>query len=186
MFLEPPTRPMSKFFDGSGKLPLTCKLSEEEVRDFVRAYRAVCKRDDRTCTDCKKPYLYQPDLRLGVLDDSAPLYAENNLQCLCYSCARKRDVSDSLTANPLTRHIKVQVARREGATCVYCQKGPIRSENLSVVSRQEGADVTDPNDWACCCKTCERERGKMTHVEFVEDRWLHYTDMAAYLSQMRE
>lgn len=181
MFIDPPTRNLSKFADGSGPRPAACKISDDEIKEFVRAYRAVCERDDRTCVDCQREFLYQPHLKLGVIDDTLPIYDEKNLQCLCYPCARKREAGKTGDIVNLTSIVRDAVIEREGRTCVYCLRGPIYGEHADVVPRVQDADTTDPNDWACSCKTCKKDRAGMDHENYGRRCAEKAEELASYL-----
>lgn len=182
MFIEPPTRDLSKFADGAAAKPRSTKLSKSQILEFVEAYRAVCKRDNRTCVDCQRMHLYQPMLKLGVIDDSQPLYDENNLQCLCYPCARNREKADRLAAADLTGIIKNQVAEREGRRCVYCLRGSLYGIHADIVPRVSNPDETEPDDWACACKTCKKDRGNLSHGAYGRQCADQAEELAAYLN----
>jgi len=181
MFIDPPTRDFSRFVDGTGPRPRNTNLTTSDIYEYVASYRAAYKRDERTCADCGREHLYQPNLKLGVIDDSKPLYDENNLQCLCYACARKRESAKNLTTADQTGFVRDDVVEREGRRCVYCLRGPLYGEHAVLVSRVDIPDTTDPSDWACSCKTCKNERGSLSHDEYGRRCAENAADLAAYL-----
>jgi len=181
MFIDPPTRDFSKFVDGTAPRPRNTSLTTSEIYEYVASYRAAYKRDERTCVDCGREHLYQPNLKLGVIDETKPIYHEDNLQCLCYACARKREKANNKRSIDITSIIKDVVLDREGRRCAYCLRGPLYGEHAVLAPRVDHADENEEDHWACSCKTCLNERGSLSHDEHGKRCAENAADLAAYL-----
>lgn len=183
MFIETPPRQISKYFDGNGPRPATLKKSEEQdTINFVKAFREVCERDNRTCFKCGAEYLYQPRLKMWVVDSNEYFYDASNLKCVCHTCARSMVAEERrLSAEENTSIIRAEVIEREASRCVYCTAGPLRGSRPVIVPRVERADPEDAYQWACSCRTCANERGHMSHIDFMRHSAEKAAELAAYL-----
>ena len=153
----------------------------KDLRDKLKAYRRVSARSgDRKCEKCGAGPLYGERVRIQVMDDTSSIYDPYNLKLYCPSCSRK---AGRLTAADQTGFTvkQMMVIEREGRRCVYCLRGPLYGEHAEIVSRVSNADVNDPNDWSCSCKTCKNERGSLSHDEYGRRCAENAADLATYL-----
>ena len=172
IYHEPPTRAMRRAAaeEGSGSAP--AGMTFEEMREYIKSYDAVRRRDGGTCQSCGKPHLEAPHLRLWIKDQTESLCAAHNLELLCPACCRRRA---RLAAASITGFDPDVVFSREDMRCVYCLE---KAEQL--VARVDSADRDDPDDWTCCCQTCSKRRGSMSHDKYiaqchdkVRELWMH-------------
>jgi hypothetical protein len=169
MFLRPPSRAVTQYVGGkfSRPVPFDPLVETKDFAKFVDMYRRVAERCGRTCENCGKPYLAAPHLALAILDPHGNKFSPRNVQMLCTTCNRKREAALGPTAAQITGLVLDKVYEREGSTCFYCDRGPLNGHLRTVVGRVDSPDVEDPNDWACSCRSCAKDRGAASHDRYV-------------------
>jgi len=188
MIIEPPRRALTRFVDGKADKPTIMQCKTKDAKSFVRAYKEVCERDNRTCHDCKRMYLYTPMLKLWVNDPDKYIYDADNLTTLCSTCALERQRKErqkemDTQFDGMTKIVRDEVLTREGRTCVYCLADNLYGTRANIVTRVDDPDPTDANDWACACTTCTNKRGGKSHEGFTREKRQEVWDLYVYLDQ---
>lgn len=182
MFIEPPRRELTKYVTGKGPKPIVMDIADCDAAPFVKAFKEVCSRDNRTCNECGAEFLYQPKLKLWVRNTGQYFYDADNLECVCQTCAHKRVAEQRLTTAAITGFVRDAVVKREGFQCIYCLAQPLRGDRAEVVGVVDDPSEADPNDWACSCKTCANARGMLSHETFLEQRRRYALNLLGHLT----
>ena len=191
MFLLPPRSHetnISKYKSDKAVLGFSGK-EVADIRERVRAYNKVVRRDNRQCSSCGKEPLHAPHLRIGVLDPEKSVADADNLVLLCVKCCKARETAikrDGLTAADQTglTHQQKWAIERDGRRCGYCLRGPLYGIHADVVVSNPSLNKLDPSRYGCACKTCKNERGSLSHAEYVERCAENAADLAAYLKDL--
>lgn len=168
MYLNPPTRDVVKFTKGQVTAPpQRGPVKPTDFHKFVSVYDEVTARAGRCCENCGKPYLAAPHLALAILDPTSNWFAAKNLRLLCPACNRSREAALGVTAEDVTGIVRETVFRRDASCCVYTDR-PMAKNRRTLVPVVDSPDPTNPDDWACSSKEAAKERGPMSHKQYLQ------------------
>lgn len=186
MYLNPPTRDVVKFTKGQSSAPRPVgPVKPTDFHKFVAVYDEVTARAGRCCENCGKPYLAAPHLALAILDPHANWFAAKNLRLLCPACNRSREGALGVTANDVTGIVQKTVFERDGSRCVYTDRVMAKNRR-TLVPVVDSPDPTNPDDWACSSKEAAKERGPLSHRQYLQFCAQRAFELFGYLKEQVE